>query len=73
VDALRAQVNQAVAEQLLPSQIAALIIAKRCRRDVFTTALKRMLEGAVAPHPTVTAAEIDKTARQLTQLADGWY
>ncbi|TAM75677.1 hypothetical protein EPN44_07860 [bacterium] len=73
VDALRAHMSEAIAKRLLPSQIDALIVAKRRRRDAFVTELKQALEGALSAHPTVTAAEIDKAARQLTQLAEGWY
>jgi hypothetical protein len=73
VDALRARVNASVADRLQPSHIEALIAAKRRRLDVFETALKRALEGSVAPHATLTDREIDKELHQLTQLADGWY
>ncbi|MGZ3497681.1 MAG: hypothetical protein ACXWNJ_06020 [Vulcanimicrobiaceae bacterium] len=73
VDSMRTQVNEAVAKRLLPAQIDALLVAKRRRRDAFETALKRALEMTVSAHSTVTASEIDKTAYQLMQLADGWY
>lgn len=73
VDALRAHMSDAVARRLSPSHIDALIAAKRRRHDAFVTALKRALEGALAAYPAVTAAEIDKTAHQLAQLAEGWY
>jgi hypothetical protein len=73
VDALRAQVNRAVAKRLLPSQIDALLVAKRHRLEAFEAALERALKDTVASWPTVTASEIDKTVYQLTQLADGWY
>lgn len=68
VDALRAQVNGAVTEGLSPAQIDTLLVAKRAE-----TALKRALEAAVAPCPSVTLSEIDKAVYQLAQLADGWY
>lgn len=73
VDALRAQVNETVAQRLAPAQIDALVAAKRRRGEAFETALKRALERAVESHPAITAGEIDKTRYGLVQLADGWY
>ena len=73
VDSMRAQVNDAVAKRLLPAQIDALLVAKRRRRDTFEAALKTALEAMMPADSTVTASEIDKTAYQLMQLADGWY
>ena len=73
VGALRARVNELVTRRLDPSQVAALIAAKRRRREAFETVLARALATAVAPHPTVTRAETDKTLYRLAQLAEGWY
>lgn len=73
VDALRVHMSEAVARRLPPSHITALIAAKRRRHEAFVNALKRALESALAAQPAVTAAEIDKTAHQLAQLAEGWY
>ncbi|MGH7757557.1 MAG: hypothetical protein ACREM8_14900, partial [Vulcanimicrobiaceae bacterium] len=73
VAALRAEVNRTVALQLEPAQIESLIAAKRRRRDLFDATLKRALESALPRNAAITAAEIEKTLYQLTQLADGWY
>lgn len=73
VEALRKQVNDAAVKGLGLAQINAILGAKRHRRESFEAALRPALESAAALDPTITAAEIDKTVRHLTQLADGWY
>jgi len=73
VDALRARVNDAVTKRLQPAQLDALVAAKRGRRSAFESALNGALAVVVAAHPDATAAQVEKTADQLTRLADGWY
>ena len=73
VASLRARVNELVAQRLAPAQIEALIAAKRRRREAFEAVLERSLQAALAPHPTVTRAEAEKTLYRLAQLAEGWY
>ena len=73
IDALRTRVNEVVTRRLEPSQLDVLVAAKRRRRDVFESALRGALERLVASDPEATAAQVEKTADQLTRLADGWY
>jgi hypothetical protein len=71
VDGLRAQVNEAVAKRLQPSEIETLIAAKRRRNDTFEAALKGALQAVIPPHQA--DADLGKILQQLRQLADGWY
>ena len=73
VAALRARVNETVTARLQPAQLEALVAAKRRRHDAFAKAIASALHAAVARHPTLPAAAIDKAADQLERLADGWY
>lgn len=66
VDALRAQINEALMQHLQAQHVETLIAAKRARQSAFEKTIKRALERTGMP------AE-PKTVYRLAELAEGWY